>query len=213
MIAIASLLGATVSSLVAMPIMWSESNGFGLLHRLDLRLVKLVVGVFLVDLCLYALHVAMHKVPGLWRVHRMHHADTELDASSGLRAHPLELMFLFVMLAMMLPLLGVSMASYILYSTFAVSWFSLNHSNVHFPSWFERWANLLLSTPNWHRVHHSAYQPETDSHYGCVFSLWDRLFRTTRKANVEAIRFGLERFRGSDEQTVGALLKMPFHKL
>ena len=212
-IAIALFVSVAVSSLVAMPIVWSETNRFGLLYRLfPPSALPIAIGMFLVDLCLYVLHVTMHKVPVLWRVHRMHHADTELDASSGLRAHPLELMFLLAMSAMILPLLGVSMTSYVLYSTLAVSWFSLNHSNVQFPNWFERGANLLMSTPNWHRVHHSSYQPETDSHYGCVFSVWDRLFGTTRPTNVETIRFGLEDFRGPDEQTIGALLRIPFKK-
>jgi sterol desaturase/sphingolipid hydroxylase (fatty acid hydroxylase superfamily) len=74
----------------------------------------------------------------------------------------------------------------------------------------ERWGSLMMSTPGWHRLHHSAYPPETDSHYGCVFSIWDRLFGTARKTNKEAIRFGLERFRDPSEQTVAALLRIPF---
>jgi sterol desaturase/sphingolipid hydroxylase (fatty acid hydroxylase superfamily) len=69
-----------------------------------------------------------------------------------------------------------------------------------------------MATPNWHRIHHSSYQPNTDSNYGCLFNIWDRVFRTARKAGVENIQFGLDRFREPDEQTVVALLKMPFIK-
>jgi sterol desaturase/sphingolipid hydroxylase (fatty acid hydroxylase superfamily) len=118
-----------------------------------------------------------------------------------------------IALAIVVPVLGISGASSVIYTTIALPWFLLNHSNMQYPSWFERGVSLLMSTPNWHRVHHSAYQPETDSHYGCVFSVWDRLFGTTRTARVEAIRFGLETYRAPNDQTVAKLLKMPFGKL
>jgi sterol desaturase/sphingolipid hydroxylase (fatty acid hydroxylase superfamily) len=214
MIAIAALVNAAIGTLGVLPIAWSEANTFGLLYRLGgLSLATIVIGVFLVDLCSYTLHVTMHKVPVLWRIHRVHHADAELDASSGIRLHPFELLYLLGMLAMMLALLGVSLVSYLIYTTIALPWFLLNHSNMKYPAWFERWGSLLMSTPNWHRVHHSSYQPETDSHYGCVFSLWDRLFGTTRKTQVESIRFGLDKYREPGDQTVWALLRMPFGPL
>jgi len=104
------------------------------------------------------------------------------------------------------------MASLIIYNTLSLPWFLLNHSNVKYPAWFERWGSLVMSTPDWHRVHHSSHQPETDSHYGCVFSIWDRLFGTAGKADVATLRFGLDRFRGQGEQTVWRLLMMPFEK-
>jgi sterol desaturase/sphingolipid hydroxylase (fatty acid hydroxylase superfamily) len=143
-------------------------------------------------------------------LHRVHHADLALDASSGLRLHPLELVLLISIDATVMSLLGVPMASLVIYNTLALPWFLLNHSNVRYPAWFEQWGSLVMATPDWHRVHHSAHQPQTDSHYGCVFSLWDRLFGTGGRADVHAIRFGLERFRGPGEQTFWALLKLPF---
>ena len=211
MVAIAALLGATIGSFVAVPIAWSEANSFGLLYRvLGKSTLAIVAGIFLIDLCTYGVHRTLHKVPALWRVHRVHHADAELDASSGLRLHPFELMLLLSTLTTVLPVLGVSTASYILYNTLALPWFLLNHSNMKYPAWFELWGSLLMSTPDWHRVHHSAYQPETDSHYSCLFSVWDRLFGTARKANAETIQFGLDQYREHDDQTVWKLLKMPF---
>jgi sterol desaturase/sphingolipid hydroxylase (fatty acid hydroxylase superfamily) len=211
MIAIGFLLNALVGGLFLMPIRWSDTNNFGLLHRLlGQSLPAIVIGIFLIDLLLYAAHVTLHKVPAMWRIHRVHHADAELDATSGLRLHPFELMILLGVQAIVLPLVGVSLASSIFYAGLALPWFLLNHSNMKFPTWFERWGSLLMSTPDWHRVHHSSFQPETDSHYGCLFSVWDRLFGTARKAQVEKIRFGLERFRGPRDQTVWRLLKMPF---
>jgi sterol desaturase/sphingolipid hydroxylase (fatty acid hydroxylase superfamily) len=213
-IATGAVVTVAVGALFAIPADWAEAHQFGVLNvLLGQSVLAVAIGIFLIDACLYAAHVSMPKVPTLWRFHRMHHADADLDATSGLRAHPFELIFLGGMLAVALPLLGVSKTSNVLYTTLALPWFCLNHSNYRFPAWFERWGSRLMSTPNWHRVHHSSYQPETDSHYGCVFSIWDRLFRTTRKANVETIQFGLERFREPADQTVGALLKMPFGRL
>ena len=197
--------------MAVVPLAWSEANSFGLLHRLlGQSALAVVIGIFVVDLSLYTAHVLMHKVPTFWRFHRVHHADTELDSSSGLRQHPLEAVFTTTILVIIPPVLGVSLVSSAVYTTLALPWFFLNHSNVKYPEWFERGGSLLMSTPNWHRVHHSAYQPETDSNYGCLFTIWDRVFGTARRVQVERIQFGLEMFRDASEQTIAELLKMPF---
>ena len=161
MVAIAFLLNAVLGGLFVMPIIWSQESNFGLLHRLlGQSPFAILIGIFMIDLLLYVTHVTFHKVPAMWRIHPVHHGDTELDASSGLRLHPFELMLLLGMQAVALPLLGVSIESSILYNVLALPWFLLNHSNMKFPAWFERWGSLLMSTPDWHRVHHSRYQPE-----------------------------------------------------
>jgi len=211
MIVVAGLVNAALGTFAVVPIAWSQANGFGLLYRWGApSVLTIVLGVFVADLLGYAMHVSMHKVRALWRIHRVHHADTELDASSGIRLHPFELLYLMGVTAIVLPLLGVSVVSYLIYTTIALPWFLLNHSNMKYPALFERWGSLLMSTPNWHRVHHSRHQPETDSHYGCVFSVWDRVFGTTRTTDVERIRFGLDKFREPGEQTVWGLLRIPF---
>lgn len=208
-----AVVGALASVLV-LPVAWADAHRFGLMYRLGVpSVVATIVGVFLIDLWNYAGHVIMHSVPTLWRIHRVHHADTALDASSGIRAHPFEIASLTFILSCGMLLLGVPMASLIIYNAMSLPWFLLNHSNIQFPIWFERWGSLLMSTPDWHRVHHSSRQQETDSHYGCVFSIWDRLFGTAGEADVPRLRFGLDRFRGRDEQTVWRLLKMPFERL
>jgi len=204
----------TLASVLVFPVAWADAHRFGLMYRLNTPpALAIVVGVFLIDLWNYVGHVIMHSVPTLWRIHRVHHADTALDASSGIRAHPVEIASLTFILSCGMLLLGVPMASLIIYNALSLPWFLLNHSNIKFPARFERWGSLVMSTPDWHRVHHSRHQPETDSHYGCVFSIWDRLFGTAGKADVPRLTFGLDRFRGRDEQTVWRLLKMPFEKL
>ena len=211
MVLIAILTNATFSGIMLLPVVWADANHFGLMYRIGVwPPLAMVLGVFLIDLCNYAQHVTMHSVPVLWRIHRVHHADVALDASSGLRLHPFELVLLTTVIAIVMSLLGVPIGSLIIYNTLALPWFLLNHSNMRYPAWFERWGSLLMATPDWHRIHHSSHQPETDSHYGCLFSVWDRLFGTGGRADVGTIQFGLERFRGPGEQTLWEMLKIPF---
>jgi sterol desaturase/sphingolipid hydroxylase (fatty acid hydroxylase superfamily) len=211
MVAIAFLMNATLGGVILFLVVWADANRFGLMDRIGVwGPLAIVLGVFLIDLCAYALHVSMHSVRLFWRFHRVHHADVALDASSGLRRHPFELVLLLSVIAISMSLLGVPMASIVIYNTLALPLFVMNHSNMKYPDWYERWGSLLMVTPDWHRVHHSRHQPETDSRYGCVFSIWDRLFGTSGRAGVGPVEFGLERFRGPREQTVGELLKKPF---
>ncbi len=211
-VGIAFVLNGLLGAGIAGVIMTAQAQHFGLLRLFlpDTSWAAIVIGMFLVDLNSYVFHRLYHRVPLLWRMHRVHHADTELDATSALRLHPFEFLFQSLTQVTVLPLLGVSMTSFVLYFTFALPWFLLNHSNLKFPAWFERYGSWLLVTPNWHRVHHSSHQPETDSHYSDIFTIWDRLFGTAGKADVEKMEFGLERFREGEDQTVGGLLKMPF---
>jgi sterol desaturase/sphingolipid hydroxylase (fatty acid hydroxylase superfamily) len=211
LVAIGFLMNAVIGSLVVAPVVWADAHRFGLLYRLNAPApLAMVAGIFIIDFCLYVQHVIMHSVPALWRIHRVHHADADLDATSGLRTHPLELLLLLSTPSIVMVLVGLPLASGVIYNTIGLPWFLLNHSNMKFPTWFERWGSLLMSTPDWHRVHHSSHQPETDSHYGCLFSIWDRLFGTARKADVPSIRFGLAQFREPADQTTWQLLKMPF---
>lgn len=210
-VGIAFVLNGLLGTGITNVIMSAETHHFGLLNwLLPGSALALLTGMLLIDLNSYVFHRLYHRIPLLWRIHRVHHADTELDSTSALRLHPFEFLFQSLTQVTVLPLLGVPLSSFVLYFTFALPWFLLNHSNIKFPAWFERYAAWILVTPDWHRVHHSSYQPETDSHYGDVFTFWDRLFGTSRQAKVEQITFGLEQFRENGDQRVGKMLKMPF---
>ncbi|OWY22155.1 hypothetical protein BVG80_11555 [Sphingobacteriales bacterium TSM_CSM] len=211
-VALAFVLNGILGTGIAGVIMTAGSRHFGLLYHIlpENSLIAIVSGIFFIDLNSYAFHRIYHKIPFFWRFHRVHHADTLVDSTSGLRLHPIEFLLQSLTQVTVLPLLGVSITSFVIYFVFALPWFLLNHSNLQFPAWFERYGSLLLVTPNWHRVHHSNYRPETDSNFGDIFTIWDRLFGTARKADVEKMTFGLENFREEGDQTVGGLLKMPF---
>jgi sterol desaturase/sphingolipid hydroxylase (fatty acid hydroxylase superfamily) len=133
----------------------------------------------------------------------------EVDASTGLRIHPVEFLFQTASQAIVLPLLGVSLGSFVIYVVFLLPLAIINHANVKFPDWYEKYAGILFVTPNFHRVHHSSHQPETDSNYAEVFSIWDRLFKTHTTKNPHEITYGLDRLREKEAQTFWGMIVTP----
>jgi sterol desaturase/sphingolipid hydroxylase (fatty acid hydroxylase superfamily) len=212
--AISFILNAGLSILVVMTVEQTAINHWGILNMVILPpTVKIISAILLLDLLSYILHNVMHKVPFLWRLHRIHHSDSTLNASSALRFHPLDIVVtqgVFQCLIMMV--VGVSMTSFVIYGTIAIPLLIMQHSNVRFPRWVEHYASLIIATPGWHKIHHSSNQKETDSHYGDVFTFWDRIFGTWGKMQPHEIDYGLDEFKSSDKNKIGYLLKSPFKK-
>jgi len=207
-------LNAALSGIVSYCLTQATNNQFGLLYQLHLpSAFSLVLGVLLSDLNGYMAHRLYHKVPLFWRFHRVHHSDVELDASSALRMHPFEFIFQAATQATVLPLLGVSNTSFVIYVAFSLPLFIINHANIKFPDWYEKYICILFITPNWHRVHHSSKQIETDSNFADVFTLWDRIFATHKKQKPEEMSFGLETLREKESQTFWGMLTTPFKGL
>ena len=157
----------------------AAARGWGLLAWTDLPVwLEIVIAVILLDLAIYGQHVASHKVPILWRVHKVHHADRDIDVTTGLRFHPIEIclsmLYKFVVIiALGAPALGVFIFEVVLNGTAM-----FNHSNVKLPGALDRIVRAVLVTPDMHRVHHSIIRREHDTNYGFSLSIWDRLFRT-----------------------------------
>ncbi|MCZ6472271.1 MAG: sterol desaturase family protein [SAR324 cluster bacterium] len=192
----------------------AEASGWGLLHSLPLPgWLAVLLAVLLLDLLIYGQHVLMHKVPVLWRLHRMHHADLDFDVTTGARFHPLEIVLsmaikMGAVLALGAPPLGVLIFEVLLNVT---SMF--NHGNVRIPQGADRLLRLLLVTPDMHRVHHSLVRAETDSNYGFNLPWWDRLFGTYRPqpaAGHEGMTIGIAQFREPRELWLPRLLTQPF---
>jgi|NitcycUWRROWE17A_1032939.scaffolds.fasta_scaffold00166_3 sterol desaturase/sphingolipid hydroxylase (fatty acid hydroxylase superfamily) len=182
---------------------WAHSQGFGLLNVAGAPLWIAVIATFAIrSLASYSFHILMHKVPLLWRMHRVHHFDTHLDVSTGLRSHPLEfagLLLTMVPLAILFGLDPWALAAYEIVESIANL---LIHANLRLPEPLDRALRWLLVTPNMHCLHHSSHRPETDSNYSQVFSLWDRLFGTysaAPRAGYDAMQIGLAEIR--DERT------------
>ena len=208
------LLFFVVPALPVLAALYADERGWGLLPLLGIRGVAASVVAFVVlDLAVYAQHVAFHYVPAFWRVHRVHHADVDFDVSTGLRFHPGEILLsqawkIFVVLVLGAPA-GVVFAFEIVLNVASM----FTHSNLQLPDAFERSLRLATVTPEMHRVHHSVVTAETNSNFGFNLSLWDRLFGTYRaKAADDQARMaiGLPSYRGPDASRFLWLMALPF---
>jgi sterol desaturase/sphingolipid hydroxylase (fatty acid hydroxylase superfamily) len=177
----------------------AEERGWGLFNAIEAPFwVAVIVSMLLLDLAIYLQHVMFHAVPGLWRLHRMHHADLDFDATTGLRFHPIEILIstaikLAVVAALGPPALAVLVFEVILNAT-AV----FNHANIDLPRPLDRVLRWIVVTPDMHRVHHSINPRETDSNYGFNLPWWDRLLGTyipQPARGHEEMEIGLEQFR------------------
>lgn len=191
--------------------MATERFGWGLLGAVAAPgWVETVAGLLLLDLWMYLWHVANHKVPLLWRFHRMHHSDNQLDASSGVRFHLGEVLLSFLLRLPVIALLGLTVRQLLLYELILLPVILVHHANIALPRPVEAVARWLVVTPDIHHVHHSRLQEETDSNYGSVLPWWDRLFRTLRSQSPENLDYGLEGWDDESRQSVRGLLLTPF---
>lgn len=186
----------------------------GLLAGLPLPDIAIVIiAVVLLDLAIYAQHRVFHAVPVLWRLHRMHHADPDVDVTTGLRFHPLEVLLSLVFKFAVVWLLGPPALGVLIFEVLLNAGSLFSHANLKLPHAVEHPLRALLVTPEMHRVHHSVRPEETDSNFGFCLSVWDRLFRSYRSAAVDdqaRMALGLKNFRGAREQGLLALLMQPF---
>lgn len=156
-----------------------EGRGWGLLNWTTLPIwVEIVIAVAMLDLAVWAQHVASHKIPLLWRVHKVHHADRDIDVTTGARFHPIEIVLSMGYKFACILALGPAALAVFLFEVILNASAMFNHSNVRLPLGLDRALRLLIVTPDMHRVHHSIITTETDSNYGFFLSFWDRLFRT-----------------------------------
>ena len=203
----------TLLNLVAMSVLpisligaafWADARGWGLLHQIQLPVAALVaVNLLVRGFISFFTHYLNHAVPWFWRVHRVHHLDTELDVSSTVRFHPLE--FLVPLLPGVPIVVAFGLTPWVLmfYELLDVVMTLWTHSNVRLPLALDRILRYVVVTPDLHRVHHSAWRPETNSNFGAVFPVWDLIFgtfRATPRDGHERMRLGLDEVRGSDAQ-------------
>jgi sterol desaturase/sphingolipid hydroxylase (fatty acid hydroxylase superfamily) len=195
---------------------WAQRNGVGLLHRVDAPPAAAIGATVAVrSLATYLVHRASHALPWLWRIHRVHHADTALDLSTGLRNHPLELAIVAPALAAVTVAAGLDPLTLAVYETVALPFNLWTHANLRVPQRVDHRLRLLFVTPAMHHVHHSARRAETDSNYGDVFSLWDRFFGTYRmldEQGLQTARFGLGDAHDPQAASLGAQMLSPLRR-
>ncbi len=192
----------------------AERRRRGLAQRLPLpEWARDAIGVLLMDYTIYVWHVLTHKVPVLWRLHLVHHIDLDLDASTALRFHAVDMLASIPWRAAQVALLGVSPRALRAWQAFFFLSVLFHHSNLRLPGAVERRLSRLLTTPAMHGIHHSAERGETDSNWSSGLSLWDHLHGTFRDdVPQQAIRVGVPAYREAAETRLGPSLRMPFRR-
>ena len=193
---------------------FADEAGIGLFHWMSMPVwIAGILGFFILDLVIYAQHVLFHTVPWLWRLHRMHHADTDIDVTTGVRFHPLEIIISMLIKIAVVLVFGIPAVSVLIFEIVLNATSMFNHSNARMPERLDRIVRWLVVTPDMHRVHHSIARHETDSNFGFNLPWWDRLFRTYRaepEAGHVAMTLGLPIFRDIRESRLDRLLTQPF---
>ena len=193
--------------------LWAAKRDVGLFHLVALPLALLIPAQLLArGFVSWLTHLLMHRVPLLWRVHRVHHLDTELDVSTTVRFHPLEFAVGLVTGIPLIMTFGLSPAVLLAYEILDVAVTLFSHANLRLPARVERVLRYFVVTPDLHRVHHSSWQPETDSNFSAVFPVWDLVFgtlRTTTREPQETMQLGLEEVRDARTHNVLWLLSSP----
>lgn len=192
----------------------ADNSTHGMLNRIALPLgLEVLLGVLLFDLIIYGQHVLFHSVPLLWRLHMMHHADLDIDVTTGLRFHPIEVaLSMFIKISAVF-IIGPPVLAVILFEIVLNGTSMFNHGNIRMPAGIDRLLRLIIVTPDMHRVHHSVIIRETNSNFGFSFPWWDRLFGTYRDqpaAGHDKMTIGLSLFRDEKKLTLFRLLAMPF---
>lgn len=191
----------------------NETN-LGILNQAPLPFgLKVFIGVLAFDLIIYFQHVMFHAVPIFWRLHMMHHADLDVDVTTGLRFHPIEILLSMGIKITAVIIIGPPVLAVILFEILLNGTSMFNHGNIRIPKKIDRILRLIVVTPDMHRVHHSVVIRETNSNFGFNFPLWDRLFRTYRPqpaAGHEKMAIGLSQFRDHKLLTLPRLLLLPF---
>lgn len=194
--------------------LWAQANGYGLFPRIGLPLwVAGILAFVVLDFAVWLEHVVSHKWQWLWRIHRMHHADTGFDLTTALRFHPLEIVLSMFWKAAVIIALGVPPVAVLVFEIVLNGAAMFNHANIRLPKPVDAVLRLLIVTPDMHRIHHSTDPRETDSNYGFNLAIWDRLFSTyteTPRRGETGIEIGLSEWRDSRTASLGWALVLPF---
>ena len=195
---------------------YALDNGYGLISLSPVALpfwLEVLIGFVILDLLIYFQHVASHKIPMLWRFHKVHHADRDIDVTTGIRFHPIEALFSMLYKCGFILILGPLPIAVFLFEVVLNGSAMFNHANVKLPLWLDKVLRLVIVTPDTHRVHHSTIRTETDSNYGFFLSIWDRIFRTYTaqpKLGHDNMVIGLDEYQTESPASLAWSLKTPF---
>ena len=188
-----------------------DYKNFGLLNQFSINSsVKIIIGVLLLDCGDYFYHIISHKASLIWRFHKIHHSDIDMDSTTTYRFHPFDNIGVTMAEMTTALIFGYGVQTIVIYFLIYLPLLFIQHTNLKFPNWFERIFGYVFATSSFHRIHHSYPRTLTDSNYGAVFSFWDRLFGTYKKNNSEQLQIGLEDSKDDKFQTLWYLVSGPF---
>jgi Sterol desaturase len=195
---------------------WCRQQQFGLVFWSHAGIAGIIIISFIVLDFFggWLVHITEHKLPFLWRFHVVHHADNNVDVTTGLRHHPVESILRGLFFFAGIFVSGSPIYAVMIYQTILILSTAFTHANIHLPNWLDKSVGYIFVSPNMHKVHHHWKQPYTDSNYGAILSVFDRLFGTYKKLDPSQIKYGLDSYypNEKDEDFV-MLLKKPFQKL
>ncbi len=194
---------------------WSNENSFGIIHFINSStLVSVIVGLLLLDLIgAYLPHLVQHKVKLLWHIHIVHHTDHKVDTTTANRHHPLESVVRFIFTFIGIFVSGVPIGLVLLYQSISVLASQFNHANIQISNRLDNILSYVIVSPNMHKVHHHFKLPYTDSNYGNIFSIWDRIFGTYMELDKSKIKYGVDTdFDEKLNSKFISLLERPFKK-
>ena len=195
---------------------WVIANNFGLLNWFDSIpfVIHVLLGILLLDLIgAYLPHYIQHKIKFLWKIHLVHHSDHNVDTTTANRHHPFESVIRFIFTLIGVIVLGTSIGIVFLYQSISLVLSQFNHANIKLPSSIDKILSYIIVSPNMHKVHHHYVMPYTDSNYGNIFSVWDRLFGTHMNLEPSKIIYGVDTFFEKEQnEKINSLLYRPFEK-
>ncbi len=193
---------------------WTRLHHFGIIQWVGASTLASVIITFLVLDFFggWLVHITEHKVKWMWRFHVVHHADNNVDVTTGLRHHPVESVFRGVFFLAGVIVSGAPMYAVMIFQTLLILATQFTHANISLPKWLDNALSFVLVSPNMHKVHHHYKQPFTDSNYGAVLAIWDRMLGTFMLLAPNQIKYGLDRYYPNDkDEDFGELLKRPFN--
>lgn len=194
---------------------WSVANHFGIINWMGAGiLATILLTILIVDFFGgWLVHIIEHNIKFLWRFHVIHHADNNVDVTTGLRHHPVESVVRGIFFFIGIVVSGAPMYAVMIYQTVLVFFTAFEHANISLPKWLDNMLSYVFISPNMHKVHHHWKQPYTDSNYGAILSIWDRLLGTFKKLDPKEIHYGIDRdYPNEKDEDFLMLLKKPFQK-
>ena len=193
---------------------WASDVEFGLLYLTDLPLwLELLIAVLIMDLVAqYFVHFLLHKVKFMWKMHMVHHSDTNVDATTGTRHHPGDYIIRETFAFAAVIIAGAPLSFYLFYRIATIFFTYMTHANISLPLWLDKTISFVFVSPNMHKFHHHFERPWTDSNYGNIFSVWDRVFGTFVYGRPNEIQYGLDVLDDSKDQDLAYQLKLPVNR-